>query len=117
MSAYSHIHLGQLEQLSRGNRDFIVRMLQTCLKSIPEQIDVLQLSLKTDNREALQMAAHRLRPAFHYLGRADISAQLEQLEDKAIQADRDHLHETITTLTVQADQIVADARRALLGFV
>jgi HPt (histidine-containing phosphotransfer) domain-containing protein len=112
---YSHIHLGELETMSRGNQTFMVRMLQTCLKSIPEQMEIMQQALSADNREEVKLAAHRLRPAFHYLGRADISAQLEALEKAAYSDDRDVLLETITTLNTQAGHITNDARAALEG--
>lgn len=115
MTHYSHIHLGELEKMSRGNTTFMVRMLQTCLKSIPEQLEVMQQALNNDHREEVKLAAHRLRPAFHYLGRADISAQLESLEKSAESDSRDALLETITTLSTQAVNVINDARIALAG--
>jgi HPt (histidine-containing phosphotransfer) domain-containing protein len=116
MSNFSHIHLGELENMSRGNRSFVVRMLQTCLKSIPEQMEIMQQGLGSNNREEVKLAAHRLRPAFHYLGRADISTQLENLEHRAYSSGRDELLESITSLSHQATLVVTDTRAALEGY-
>lgn len=116
MNNFSHIHLGELENMSRGNQSFVLRMLQTCLKSIPEQMEIMQQGLSSNNREDVKLAAHRLRPAFHYLGRADISAQLEQLEQRAISGERDELLESITSLSHQATLVISDTRAALDGY-
>jgi HPt (histidine-containing phosphotransfer) domain-containing protein len=116
MSHYRHIHLGELETLSHGNSGFVVRMLQSCLKSIPEQVELLHQGLRDNDRETVQMAAHRLRPAFHYLCRADISTQLEALEKAALNGERDVLFETISALSAQAGHVITDARQALDGY-
>lgn len=81
VSKKEHIHLEELEQLANGSRDFIIRMLETSIAQTPPLLEKLKTANGTKDLSVIAEAVHRMRPAFHYLGRPDISTLLEEIEN------------------------------------
>lgn len=75
------VNLEELEKFAHGDKEFILRMLVSCLDSTPGLVDKLENAVKENDREITRATAHRLRPVFQYLGRPDVSGQLEELEN------------------------------------
>jgi HPt (histidine-containing phosphotransfer) domain-containing protein len=73
--------LGELNILSGGDRDFLIKMLETFSGTIPPFIEKMKDALTAKNIADLANIGHRLKPSFHYLGRTDLTDLLGIIEN------------------------------------
>jgi len=116
MVNYTHINLGELEQIAQGDRGFILRMLQACCDSAPQLIIKLKAGLRDGNREEIRSVAHRLRPCFHYMGRPDLAQMLEEIEKGTYESNPGKLQEHCETFFAEADLLLREASEALTDY-
>lgn len=108
-----HIHLEELEQLSGGKKDFIIRMLDVALQNTPGLLENLNTAVNTGNNETINAAAHRLRPTFHYLGRMDICNLLDEIEHTAAQMDTTDLKQKTEMIVRESVLIFEEVKNKL----
>lgn len=113
MGAYKHLDLAELEGLAKGDQAFIRKMLESYCSQSPPFLEKLNNFLQNNDRENLRLAAHRLRPSFYYLGRADMAEILETIETTYDSMSDDELKTKTTLVLQQATLMLAEAREAL----
>ena len=111
MAGYNHIHLEELEELAKGNSQFMTRMLSACCQQLPGLLDQLEAALRDHDVELIKRTSHRMAPTFHYLGRKDLGEVLEALENYT--EPESVLNEKAATLLAEARHVLSDACEAL----
>lgn len=76
--------LDRLQELSRGNDAFILRMLDIFLTDGNKQLNAIENS--TDS-EVISQIAHKLKPSIDYLSNADFKALVRKIEAKLFVPD------------------------------
>ena len=70
-----------------GDRSFLVELIDTFLKDTPQQLAIIQESLKNGQAEDLRRAAHSLKSNSASFGAVRFSAICKQLEETAKAGD------------------------------
>jgi HPt (histidine-containing phosphotransfer) domain-containing protein len=107
------VNLEELEKFAHGDKEFILRMLVSCYESTPGFIDKLEKAVAENDRETTRSTAHRLRPVFQYLGRPDVSTQLEELENGSSTFSEELLKEKSTVFIEQARAMLKDVEQLI----
>lgn len=80
MIGHKHLNLSYIRNLSGGNNQFVVRMLQTFCKNVPPGVAHLFVAADEGNYHEMQQAAHKLKTMFRYVGVDQVAEHLERLE-------------------------------------
>ncbi len=80
MIGHSHLNLSYIRNLSGGNNQFLVRMLQTFCKNVPPGIDQLLKAADSGDYDEVKQVAHKLKTMFRYVGVDHVAEHLERLE-------------------------------------
>lgn len=80
MIGHSHLNLSYIRNLSGGNNQFVVRMLQTFCKNVPPGITQLLRAGESGDHEEVRQVAHKLKTMFRYVGVDHVAEFLERLE-------------------------------------
>jgi HPt (histidine-containing phosphotransfer) domain-containing protein len=81
MANPEQFNLAELETIAAGDQSFIIKMLDTFSYTVPPFIEKMKVALATKNLADLAHIGHRLKPSFHYLGRADLNGLLAVIEN------------------------------------
>lgn len=81
MATPEQFNLAELETIAAGDQSFILKMLETFSYSVPPFIEKMKEALAAKNLLDLSKTGHRLKPSFHYLGRADLNRLLAAIEN------------------------------------
>ncbi len=74
------INLSYLKQISDGNDEFIIEMIEIFLNKTPLALEEMNEHFKQRNWEELRQIAHRIKPSFTYIGLHDIQKALGEIE-------------------------------------
>lgn len=107
------VNLEELEKFAHGDKDFILRMLVSCLESTPGLVDKLETAVAENDRETTRATAHRLRPVFQYLGRPDVSRELEEIENGSATLTEEVLKERTNVFVQQARDMLKDVSQLI----
>jgi|GEM_PF-2668925 len=80
MSEHRCLQLQNLYDLARGDKNFVLKMLQSFIDSVPGVLEQMRRSLEEGDRETLAQLAHRLKPAFMYVGAEQMVPVLNNIE-------------------------------------
>lgn len=81
MATPEQFNLAELETIAAGDQAFILKMLETFSFSVPPFVEKMKEALAAKNLPDLSKTGHRLKPSFHYLGRADLNQLLATIEN------------------------------------
>lgn len=121
--AISKVDLSYLEDMSGGDTEFMIEVIEMFQDSAPGCIQQVIVDLKNDNFQQLRAAVHKLKPSVQMLGHtelyelaATIEEQCTQLGDGVVSSDSD-LHQNVVkfcketnVLLRELEQVVADLR-------
>lgn len=101
---FQYINLALLTELSRGNRQFQVEMLQLFKVQSDECMAELNQYLKENNRVQIAATAHKLKSSFGLVG-ADVTslAELEKIKEGDYESEK--IVTEIHNLGLQLDEI------------
>lgn len=80
MIGHSYLNLSYIRNLSGGNNQFVVRMLQTFCKNVPSGISQLLTAANSGDHQEVKQLAHKLKTMFRYVGVDQVAEHLERLE-------------------------------------
>jgi signal transduction histidine kinase/DNA-binding response OmpR family regulator len=75
--------LEELKKITRGDEQFLKRILELFLENTPESIDIMLKATSERDWNKVGMLAHKMRPSFSHMGIKDLAALLKKIEDKA----------------------------------
>lgn len=80
MEKYKHIDLGYLKSISKGDAEFMVKVIDTFI--IQEKADIQKLHefIKEGKWESIFLIAHKMKPSFQFVGIKELQEVLENIE-------------------------------------
>ena len=72
-----------LEEVSGGNQQFILEMLQIFLSRTPEAFEILRKSVQEEDWETIGFYAHKLKATYAYVGLEELKKVLIEIEQRA----------------------------------
>lgn len=98
-------NLNSLNALSRGNDDFVFKMISIFIEQTKDTIDKVELALESDNFKEVSKLIHKIKPSVDGLGVSSISNEIKLLEKIANESnDKEQivsLFETIKNVLVK----------------
>ncbi len=92
---YSY-NLSELLQLSNGNKEFVVNMLEIFIRSASEIMLQLNSASIVGNWEKVKELSHKAIPSFHFMGLINFSEKLRYIEQNAgNRKEQKHIEEFI----------------------
>ena len=77
-----------LNSISKGNKDFTIKFLNTFIHQMDIDLPVLKLQLDTEDWEGLANTAHKIKPSFLFVGVKELEASAKEIENNT----RNHLN-------------------------
>jgi len=74
-------NLSQLEQISRGNNAFVVKMISIFINQTNENISIIHENIKDDNLENIKRIAHKIKSNIDHMGIASIKQEVRRIEN------------------------------------
>jgi CheY-like chemotaxis protein len=78
-------NLDKLKEMSRGNNDFIKKMLNIFVETVPDSITEMKVALSNSDFDTVKKIAHKLKPSVDNLG-LNIKAEIRNLEKFKVHA-------------------------------
>ncbi len=78
--AKNSIDLFYLKNISMGNREFELKLLQTFVEQTDIEMKIIQESLQRKDWDALYASAHKIKPSLHFIGGLQTEALLKSIE-------------------------------------
>ncbi len=72
--------LTYLKEISEGNRDFEIKMINTFNRDVPSMINEVGAALKDKNYDQVRAIAHKMRPSIDFMGISSLKGVLKDLE-------------------------------------
>ena len=79
-SDYKYISLEYLEDISSGESDFLIEIIDIYLVSIPESVAKLKEAVETKSAPELAYYAHKLKGSFNFIGCTQLAHFLTEME-------------------------------------
>ena len=102
--------LSQLQQMSRGNDDFVNKMIDIFIKLTDENIIKFNQALANDDTETIKKLAHKIKPSIDQMGIVslkDVVRDVEKFDDQS--GSKSELaklvHEIILKLTAVSTEL------------
>lgn len=73
-------NLNSLYNLSRGNKDFVIRMIQIFINQTNETIIKIEDALQVDNFEEISRLIHKIKPSIEGVGVFHLLNEVKELE-------------------------------------
>lgn len=98
------INMNYLNELSGGNSDFELEMIQLFLKQIPEELQNMANAIEINDIQKLRDLCHKLKSSFDIFGLQNISELLGKLSaDTASGKDKTELLKQVDTMRIMLD--------------
>ncbi|MEO5571360.1 MAG: ATP-binding protein [Bacteroidia bacterium] len=98
--------LDELKKSSKGNADFVIRMLKIFLSSSESLLEKAKLNAAEKKWEDLSGNAHRLIPSCKYISINTMAADLKKIEDLCnTQPDEIKIKELLTNVTKEHEKV------------
>jgi HPt (histidine-containing phosphotransfer) domain-containing protein len=109
MSTQVYINLSYIRALSGGNNGFVVRMLQSFCRNVPQGLSQLRHYLESDQLYELSEGAHKLKTMFRYVGMEDTADDLERLERDVTTMEAPRRKVLLDRIRKAADKAITEA--------
>jgi CheY-like chemotaxis protein/HPt (histidine-containing phosphotransfer) domain-containing protein len=76
-------NLDYIVQFSRGNPDFVRKMIRLFIEQIPAAVDEIKTAYKESNLETVSRTAHRIKPNIDNFGIEDLKKDIRTIESLA----------------------------------
>lgn len=77
------VNLTYLEQITDGDREMLLEMLDLFIRDIPIHMKKIQDSYSASNFEEIRREAHKMKPTLQYVGLTGMSEKIKELEQLA----------------------------------
>jgi signal transduction histidine kinase/CheY-like chemotaxis protein len=106
--------LNELIQITRGDKDFLMLMLEAFIKNTGELLETMQQHLLEDDYPQIAEAAHRLLPSAQQLGLARVTPLLLKIENRYLRKENYRRDKTLITKCIKEIksglQLIKDAQ-------
>ncbi len=80
---HRHVDLSYLKDMSGGNREVMLEMIELFNSQVPELIEKMKHQLQQKNIDELSRLAHKAKASAHIMGMEEAAAKLKSLEYSA----------------------------------
>lgn len=101
-SGHSHINLDYLKSISKGNDEFMLKIINTFINETPKNIKMLSGYAERKDWEQLQFLAHKMKPSIAFMGIKELEQPIKDIEKYAKQHNSSG---TIAQLIFKLDKI------------
>ena len=77
--------LKTVHEISRGNKDFVKRMIQLFINEIPPSIEQMKKAYKDGEFTVLNNIAHRIKPGINNMGINSVKMEIRRIEELAVE--------------------------------
>jgi HPt (histidine-containing phosphotransfer) domain-containing protein len=77
---FEYIDMSFINDMSGGDNEFLVQMLEIYFAAIPKEITALQEAVRNDDSNAVVFSAHKLKGSFNFIGNKQLTKMLEKIE-------------------------------------
>jgi HPt (histidine-containing phosphotransfer) domain-containing protein len=110
-----HTDLTYLNTISKGNKEFTVKFINTFIKQISEDLPKMQQYLDTQSWEDLGNLAHKIKPSFQFMGIKELQEDILFIESNAReQINLDKLPSLISNLVYICDIAIAELKQEIV---
>lgn len=102
--------LTYLKQVSNGDNNFIIEMIDVYLRETPEAISNLENHLKNKEWQKFRAVTHKMKPSFSFFGLKELYATVDSMEEYA---DKEIHLELLPKLIVKVKQTCTKAMKEL----
>lgn len=100
-------NLVKLEKLSRGDSEFLNKMVNIFLREVPKTLNNLEIAIDQSDFGAIKATAHRLKPSVNDIGVKGIKDILEQIEAFAIEGDLSNVKSLIPEVSGTLKNVIS----------
>ncbi|MDX5346508.1 MAG: Hpt domain-containing protein [Hymenobacteraceae bacterium] len=101
-----------LEKMSRGNQQFMLRMLILFMETVPPSVQQMQESFRLAEWQELSKQAHKLKSTLDTMGIASLKEPIRKIENDAknmdnpvhLQAELQQLDQVVKKVLTQIDE-------------
>jgi HPt (histidine-containing phosphotransfer) domain-containing protein len=83
VATFRHINLEYLETMTDGDADMMQTMLEMLIAEIPDEMDKMKQSVKTEDWNEIFQISHKMKTTLSYIGNTDMIELNKQLEHDA----------------------------------
>lgn len=100
--------LSKLREMSRGNKEFIKKMLLLFVDLVPQSTDLMRTSYRKGDWQTVKKTAHKIKPSIDHLNISSLKPSIRTLESMNIQ-DRpsEEVKHLLKNVVDQLDEAVA----------
>jgi len=104
-------NLKQLEDLSDGNKEFILEIVTLFILEIPSLIESIEKALEENNIEALSKISHKIKPSIDLFGIKSITKDIRILEaSNDIKSNKLELNKLLDNIKVDINKTINDLK-------
>ncbi len=104
--------LAKLEEISRGNKDFVEKMIRLFVEQVPASIEEMQAAYLERNFDMIKKVAHRIKPSIDNMGVSSLKAEIREIETLAMDnTDSPKLIKLIQQLDSKIKKVVDKLRQ------
>lgn len=119
ISEKSTIDLSYLIQLSKGNKNFVLQMLEIFIDQTPKDLNQLSTEIENNNFENASTIAHRMKTSINFMGLSEVlTSSLEIIENaKNNSTNKDILIKQLETIRSILNSSYIDAEKEKIKFI
>jgi HPt (histidine-containing phosphotransfer) domain-containing protein len=109
----AYIDLEKLIQLSRGEKDRIVKYMNQFQKLIPERMIKLKDAAHSEERDQMRKQLHKMGPQLQFFGIPNATQVVHQLENEIQTLDIEELKSMINNLMLNVNNAMNEVDRII----
>lgn len=107
MGLMNAIDLSYLENMTGGDAELIIEMIELFIKETPVHLKTMKIAEEKKNWPQLRAEAHKVKPMFLYVGLSELNEICKDVEDSAKKEENlDSLPEMIEKLETDFNEVV-----------
>ncbi|MFN3445108.1 MAG: Hpt domain-containing protein [Bacteroidia bacterium] len=83
MNKYKHINMAYLNEMSGGDKQFVIEMIIDCKDKLPAYIKELTNAMENANIDDVRFFSHKLHSSFHIVGAIELATLTGVIEQMA----------------------------------
>ncbi len=99
MNNYKHINMAYLEEMSGGDKQFVIEMITDCKEKLPAYINELTNAMDKKNIDDVRFFSHKLHSSFHIVGALELATLSGVIEQMA------KTHQSTDKIVIEVDKI------------
>ncbi|UTW63945.1 PAS domain S-box protein [bacterium SCSIO 12741] len=110
-------NLEKIHEISRGNDDFVNRMINLFVQEIPKSLEALEKHLEQEDWASIKQVAHSINPSVQMMNITGIGDQIQELEKMAESpSDRDAIPARIEFITQACRAAIKQLEKRLAAY-